>query len=60
MNEFVWGVGGIVLTGECRSTRVKTCSDETVSNTNLRHTGLVSNTGLRGERKAAGNISQLL
>jgi hypothetical protein len=45
------------LTGENRSTRVKTCPSATLSTTNLTWTEPGSNPGLRGERPATSRLS---
>jgi len=41
------GGGGAVAGGEDRRTRRETCPSSTLSTTNITHTGLESNTGLR-------------
>jgi len=38
--EAVWGVGGIILTGENRSTGSKTCHNDTLSTRNTTLPGL--------------------
>jgi hypothetical protein len=42
----------MIITGKYRSARRKTCASLTLSTTNLTRTGLVSKTGLRGDRPA--------
>ena len=59
MNEWVWDVGGIVLTGENRSTGGKICPSATSSTANLKWTDLGSKTRLRGERPTTNRLSQL-
>ena len=50
MNEWVWSVGGMILTGENRSAGRKTGHSATLSTINLIWTDLGSKLGHRGER----------
>jgi len=47
MNESVWSIGGMILTGENWSTGRETCSSATLSTTNSTWTEVVSNPGVR-------------
>jgi hypothetical protein len=49
--------GGIILTGENRSTRRKTCPSATLSTTNPTRIDPGANPGLRGERPATNDLS---
>jgi hypothetical protein len=50
MNELVWSIGGMILTGEYKSIQRKTYPSASLSTTNPKRTGLESNSNLRGER----------
>jgi hypothetical protein len=52
MNEWVWSVGGMVLTGENWSTGRETCYDATLSTTSFTWTDMGLNPKLRAERPA--------
>jgi len=52
MREWVWGIGGIKVTGENRSSGTKTCLSATLSTWNPTWTGLGSKPALRGEKPA--------
>jgi hypothetical protein len=49
MNAFVWGIDGMILTGENQSTWRKTCPSDPFSAINHTCTELESNKILRGE-----------
>jgi hypothetical protein len=49
--------GGMILTGENRSTRRETCPSATMSSTNPTYTEPGANSGLRGERPATNRLS---
>jgi hypothetical protein len=49
--------GGMILTGENRGTRRKTCPSATLSTTNPTWIDLGANPGLRGERPATNDLS---
>jgi hypothetical protein len=49
--RWVWGTGGVIFTGETRSTRRKICSRFTVSTINIAWTCLGSNPDLRCKRQ---------
>jgi hypothetical protein len=53
----LWRTDGMVLTGETRSTRRKTCPSVTLPTTNLTRTDLGSNPGLHDECPAPNRIS---
>ena len=55
--RWVWSIRGMILTGENASTQSKPCPSVTLSTTNLTRTGLLSNTGLRGERPTNNCLS---
>jgi hypothetical protein len=50
--RWIWKAGGLIMTGDNRSTRMKTCPNATSSTTNRTWTGLGLNLALCGERKA--------
>jgi hypothetical protein len=50
--------GGMILTGENRRTRGKTCPSATLSTTNPTWIDSGANQGLRGERPATNDLSQ--
>jgi hypothetical protein len=52
--------GGMILTGENRTTRRKTCPSATLSTTNPTWTDLGAKPGIRGERPAANDLSQII
>jgi hypothetical protein len=55
---WVWGSGGMmILTGENRRTRRKTCPSATLSTTNPTWFDPAANPGLRGERPATNRLS---
>ena len=49
----------MILTGENRSTREKTCPSATLSTTNPTRTNRGSNLGLRGERPGTNRLSHV-
>jgi hypothetical protein len=49
--------GGMILTGENRRTRIKTCPSVTFSTTNPSWTDSDANPGLRGKRSAANRLN---
>jgi hypothetical protein len=49
--------GGMILTGENRIYRRKTCPSATSSITNLTWIDTIANTDLRGERQATNDLS---
>jgi hypothetical protein len=49
--------GGMILTGENRRTRRKTCPSDTLSTTNPTRIDPGANPGLRGERPATNDLS---
>jgi hypothetical protein len=53
---FKWSTGGMKLTGENRSTRIKTRPSATLSTTNPIWTDPGSNPGLRDERPATNRL----
>jgi len=55
--KWIWSAGGMILTGENRSTGRKICPSATMSTTNLMYTDLGSTLGLRGERPATDRFS---
>jgi len=55
--RWLWSTGGMILTGENRSTRKKTCLRATLSTTNLTWTELESKPGLRSGRPATNRLS---
>jgi len=54
---YVWGVGGMLFTGEGWSTRNETSPSVTSFATNLIWTGMGWNPGLHGERPATNSMS---
>jgi hypothetical protein len=57
MDEWVWSIGGMILTDENWNTRRKTCPSANLSTTNLWRTGLGSNLGLRDDRPVTNRFS---
>jgi hypothetical protein len=57
IHEWIWSSGGMILTGENRRTRRKTCPSATLSTTNYTWTDLVGNPGLRREKPATNRLS---
>jgi hypothetical protein len=49
--------GGMILTGDNRRTRRKTCPSATLSTTNATWIDPGTNSGLRGERPATNDLS---
>jgi len=47
----------MVLTGDTRISRTKTCPSATLSTTNLKWTDLGTNPGLRGEKPGTDRLS---
>jgi hypothetical protein len=56
MNEWVWSIGGMVLTGGNLIPRRETCHSVTLSTTDPTYTGLGSYLGLRGEMPAPNSV----
>jgi len=56
MNEWVWGNGGMIVTGENWSIRRKACPISTLSNRKLKWTDLGLNPFLRCERSASDRL----
>jgi hypothetical protein len=57
IHEWIWSSGGMILTGENRRTRRKTCPSVTLSTTNLTWAALGANMGLRREKPATNRLS---
>jgi hypothetical protein len=57
IQQWIWSCGGMILTGENRRTRRKTCPSATLSNTNPTRTGLRANAGLRCEMPATNRTA---
>jgi hypothetical protein len=57
VREWIWSSGGIILTGENRRTRRRTCPSATLCTTNSTWTVLSANPGLRGEKPATNRLS---
>jgi hypothetical protein len=55
--NWLWNTGGMILTGENRSTRRKPCRRATLSTTNSICTGLGSNLNFRCEKPATNRLS---
>jgi hypothetical protein len=53
----VWGAGGMILTGDYRSTIGKTCSSSTLSTSNPTWTGLVSIPDLCDHQPATNRLN---
>jgi hypothetical protein len=56
--EYVWSIGGVILTGENGSAAIKTCLIVTLSTTNIAWTGLGSSPGLSGDRLVTNRLSR--
>ena len=56
MSEQAWSTGRMILTGDSRSTRSKTCHSVTMCNQRIRHE-LTSNQGVRGDGSATHCLS---
>jgi hypothetical protein len=54
---WVWNIGGMISTGESRSTLRKTCPSTALYTTNLTHTHLRSNPGLLAESTTTNCLS---
>jgi len=59
MNERVWSIGRIILTGKRQNTQRKTWPRATMSTTNPTQTGLQVNLGICGERSRTKSKSHL-
>jgi len=59
MNEWVWSIGRIILTGKNQNTHSKTWPSATLSTTNPIQTGLQVNPGISGERSRTNIQSHL-
>jgi len=59
MNEWVWSIGRITLTGKNQNTQRKTWPSATLSTTNPIRTGLQVNLGICGERSRTNGQSHL-
>jgi len=58
VNEWVWSIGGMILTGENWSSGRKTSYSGSLSTTNPTRTDLGWNNGLSGERPATNRLRQ--
>ena len=56
----MWSISGMIMTGENRITRRRTCPSASMSTTNLTRSDVQSTPGLRGEKPAANRLSQSL
>ena len=56
----MWSISGMIMTGEHRITRRRTCPSASMSTTNITRTDVQSTPGLRGERPASNRLSQSL
>jgi len=59
MNEFVWSIDRIIMTGKNQNTQRKTWPSATLSTTNLIHIGLQVNLRICGERSRTNSQSHL-
>jgi hypothetical protein len=57
MDEWVWSIGGMVLTGETEALEKKTYSSDILSTRNLALKCLWSNPGLRGGRPETDRLN---
>jgi len=59
MNEWVWSIGRIILTGKNQNTQRKTWPSATLSTTNPIRTGLQASPGICGERSRTNSQTHL-
>ena len=56
VKKWAWGIGGVILTREIRSTQRKTWPNAALSTTNPTWTGLILHLGLHDERPATSRL----